>query len=222
MPKSRVMIAVPCHRHMHGAMEESLATVMQTTKRATVELVILRNESLISRARNTLLAKFLATKNDWLYFWDDDISTLNTGGGRGNLLDMLLSHGEPFIGGLYPTRGVISACASRVGAIDNPDRLMPVVYLAGGSMLVHKAAAHEIAATCPQYKPLPGEDVHGGRVWAAFQPFVHEWEYLSEDFAFCQRYRDIGGQIYADLDVKLLHWGEASYALDDPRENPSA
>ena len=219
MAKHKVLIAVPCHRHMHGAMEESLALVMRSTQRCRCELTILRNESLISRARNTLLAKFLAGKCDWLYFWDDDLSTLNTGGERGNLLDMLITHGKQFIGGLYSTRGTEARCAQRLGVIAHDGRLMPIIYLAGGSMLVHRDAAELVCAATEHYAPLPGEDIHGGRVWAAFQPIVYNDEYLSEDYAFCQRYRDAGGQIYADLDVKLLHWGEASYALDDPRKN---
>jgi hypothetical protein len=38
--------------------------------------------------------------------------------------------------------------------------------------------------------------------------------YLSEDFAFCKRWTDIGGEIWADLDSKLDHVGPAVFSGD--------
>jgi hypothetical protein len=32
--------------------------------------------------------------------------------------------------------------------------------------------------------------------------------YLSEDYAFCRRWRDMGGKIWVDLDCKLVHLGQ--------------
>ena len=29
--------------------------------------------------------------------------------------------------------------------------------------------------------------------------------YLSEDYAFCRRWRDIGGKVFVDVDCKLTH-----------------
>ena len=31
--------------------------------------------------------------------------------------------------------------------------------------------------------------------------------YTSEDYAFCRRWRAIGGQVWADLTVRLTHYG---------------
>jgi hypothetical protein len=36
-------------------------------------------------------------------------------------------------------------------------------------------------------------------------------QYLSEDYAFCRRWRDLGGEIFADFDSRLTHVGHASY-----------
>lgn len=36
-------------------------------------------------------------------------------------------------------------------------------------------------------------------------------QYLSEDYAFCRRWRDLGGEIWADFDARLTHVGHAAY-----------
>jgi hypothetical protein len=38
--------------------------------------------------------------------------------------------------------------------------------------------------------------------------------YLSEDFAFCRRWRDMGGKVYVDLNSKLQHAGQHLYRGD--------
>jgi hypothetical protein len=173
---------------------------------------------MICRARNMLLAAFLDRGADWLYFWDDDIETENVGGDAGNLLDMLLSHGAPFVGGLYSTRGEGAHCASRAIEQRADRRLWPMRYLAGGSILVSRDAVERMIAEYPELAYQPGHnEALQSTAYALFQPMIYNGEYLSEDFAFCQRWRDCGGPVFADLDVRLNHWGEAAYALKDPR-----
>jgi hypothetical protein len=38
--------------------------------------------------------------------------------------------------------------------------------------------------------------------------------YLSEDYAFCRRWRDIGGKIWVDRNCKLLHLGQHNFGGD--------
>ncbi|WP_449410105.1 hypothetical protein [Methylobacterium komagatae] len=38
--------------------------------------------------------------------------------------------------------------------------------------------------------------------------------YLSEDYAFCRRWRDMGGKVYADLESRLDHLGQHTYVGD--------
>jgi hypothetical protein len=38
--------------------------------------------------------------------------------------------------------------------------------------------------------------------------------YLSEDYAFCRRWRDIGGKIWVDLDCKVGHLGQHMFRGD--------
>jgi hypothetical protein len=39
-------------------------------------------------------------------------------------------------------------------------------------------------------------------------------QYWGEDFVFCKKFRDIGGKIYVDPDIKLGHIGQKVYAGD--------
>ncbi len=220
MSKTKVLIATPIHRQPHPRMDAALQKVMATSKRAHCYTAQLRNESLISRARGTLLSTFIEHEDvEWLYFWDDDIEPVNVGGEAGNLIDMLLRHNKPIIGGLYSTRGAGGHCAGRVDSVENPRNPMPVRYLAGGSMLIHRRVIDQLKTAHPGLKYTPrNNEGAADEAWALFAPLIYDGEYLSEDFAFCQRALDTGYGVWADLDVQLLHWGEAPYGLIDMRE----
>ena len=223
MSKPKVIIATPIHRQPHPRMEASRKLVMATAQKAEVSYMELRNESLISRARNTLLASFVATNADFLYFWDDDIEALNIGGDQGNLIDMLVSHDLPMVGGLYATRGIGGHCSARVYKDDGPrGRLWSIRYLAGGSILVRRDAVNDMITASPEleYETRSNCGTDAPAAWALFQPFIDCGEYLSEDYAFCQRWLNTAGMVHADLDVRLWHWGEAAFSVQDPRQEP--
>ena len=38
--------------------------------------------------------------------------------------------------------------------------------------------------------------------------------YVSEDYAFCRRWRNLGGEIWLDLDSRLTHTGPQNFAGD--------
>jgi hypothetical protein len=38
--------------------------------------------------------------------------------------------------------------------------------------------------------------------------------YLSEDYAFCHRWRAIGGKVWVDLECKLMHLGQHLFRGD--------
>jgi hypothetical protein len=51
--------------------------------------------------------------------------------------------------------------------------------------------------------------------FALFECMIAEdGTYLSEDFAFCKRWIDIGGEIWADLKSKLNHVGPMTFCGD--------
>jgi hypothetical protein len=44
--------------------------------------------------------------------------------------------------------------------------------------------------------------------------------YLSEDFSFCRRWTDMGGEIWADLQSRLTHTGPISLVGDASTQFP--
>jgi hypothetical protein len=46
--------------------------------------------------------------------------------------------------------------------------------------------------------------------------------YLSEDFSFCKRWTDMGGEIWADLESRLNHVGPATFYGDVATQFSSA
>jgi hypothetical protein len=51
--------------------------------------------------------------------------------------------------------------------------------------------------------------------YALFDCMIDETgTYLSEDFSFCKRWSDLGGEIWADLDSRLSHVGPLVFRGD--------
>ena len=170
------------------------------------------NESLITRARNTLTAKFLNNSDSThLFFVDADI-----GWEPWHLL-VMLNRDVDVIGGLYPMKSLpIKWCVNGFeGAEEGPDGLQEVSKTGTGFLLI-KRHVFEKLKTHPAVKPFkndigldPALDQH---MRTYFDTGVRENRYYSEDWAFCENWRDIGGKIWVDKRVLLKHTG--TYVFD--------
>jgi len=165
------------------------------------------NESLISRARNTLCAKFLNTADSThLMFIDADI-----GFEPWHILAML-NHDKDVIGGLYPmkTLPVKWVVNGFPGAQEGADGLQEVSKTGTGFMLI-KRHVFEKMNSHPAVKPfnndigLPPELNQYMKTY--FDTAVRENRYYSEDWTFCENWRDLGGQVWVDKRVLLRHTG---------------
>ena len=213
--QQKVHICMPCYG---GMLTES--TFMSYIKWANVcrqygldwTIETMTNESLISRARNTLVAKFLQNEQSThLMFIDADI-----GWEPWHLL-VLLNRDVDVIGGLYPMkplpiRWVVNGFE---GAEEGPDGLQEVSKTGTGFMLVKRHVFEKLNAH-PAVKPfrndigLPKElDKH---LRTYYDTAVRENRYYSEDWTFCENWRDLGGKIWVDKRVLLRHTG--SYVFD--------
>ena len=96
------------------------------------------------------------------------------------------------------------------------DGFGPVAYLGTGFMLIKRAVVDQVVAAHPELKARLGDTSGGGTMEATmiFETFIEAetGEHLSEDYAFCRRWRDLGGQVFADFQTRLTHVGHASYA----------
>ncbi len=58
------------------------------------------------------------------------------------------------------------------------------------------------------------KDPYAHLYWLFFDCMIDpdSGRYLSEDYAFCRRWRDMGGKVYADLTSRLNHLGQQTYS----------
>jgi hypothetical protein len=215
---TKVHIAMPCYG---GMLTES--TFMSFIKWAntarqlnidwTLETMV--NESLISRARNTLTAKFLDMPDaTHLFFVDADI-----GWEPWHLL-VLLNRDVDVIGGLYPmkTMPIKWVVNGFEGAEEGPDGLQEVSK-AGTGFLLMKKHVFEKLKTHPavkQYKNDIGLDPkYDQHLKTYFDTAVRQNRYYSEDWTFCENWRDIGGRIWMDKRVLLRHSGSYVFCMEN-------
>ena len=215
---TKVHIAMPCYG---GMLTES--TFMSFIKWAntarqlnidwTLETMV--NESLISRARNTLTAKFLDMPDaTHLFFVDADI-----GWEPWHLL-VLLNRDVDVIGGLYPmkTMPIKWVVNGFEGAEEGPDGLQEVSK-AGTGFLLMKKHVFEKLKTHPavkQYKNDIGLDPkYDAHLKTYFDTAVRQNRYYSEDWTFCENWRDIGGRTWMDKRVLLRHSGSYVFCMEN-------
>jgi hypothetical protein len=213
---TRVHICMPCYG---GQLTEqtfmSFIKWSNTCRQLGIDWTVetMTNESLISRARNTLTAKFLANNDSThLMFIDADI-----GWEPWHLL-ALLNHDKDVIGGLYPMKTIpVKWCVNGIpGAPDNDPTGLLEVTKTGTGFLLMKRHVFEKLKSHPAVKPfnndigLPAELNEHMKTY--FDTAVRENRYYSEDWTFCENWRDLGGQVFVDKRVLLRHVG--TYTFD--------
>jgi hypothetical protein len=170
------------------------------------------NESLISRARNTLTAKFLATEGSThLMFIDADI-----GWEPWHLLVMLDAQ-KDVIGGLYPMKSMpIKWCVNGIPGQENVEgNLIEVSKTGTGFMLIKREVFEKLnghPATKPFANDIGLDPSLNQYMKTYFDTAVREGRYYSEDWTFCENWRDLGGQVWVDKRVLLRHTG--TYVFD--------
>jgi hypothetical protein len=212
---TRVHICMPCYG---GMLTESCFMSYikwaNTCRQLGIDWTMetMTNESLISRARNTLTAKFLNNKESThLMFIDADI-----GWEPWHLL-VMLNRDVDVIGGLYPMKSLpVKWCVNGFeGAEEGADGLQEVSKTGTGFMLIKRAVFEKLNAH-PATKPfandigLPVELNPYMKTY--FDTAVRENRYYSEDWTFCENFRDLGGKIWVDKRVLLKHTG--TYVFD--------
>jgi hypothetical protein len=192
-----------------------------TCRQLGIDWVIetMTNESLISRARNTLVAKFLNSPDSThLMFIDADI-----GWEPWHLLVMLNAQ-KDVIGGLYPMKTLpVKWCVNGFeGAEVSEDGNLQEVSKTGTGFMLVKRDVFEKMNAHPAVKPfnndigLPKElDQH---LRTYYDTAVRENRYYSEDWTFCENWRDLGGKIWVDKRVLLKHSG--TYVFDFQSQEP--
>lgn len=174
-------------------------------------------ESLVSRARNRIAARFLQTDSTHLLFLDTDLVFSPEHVAR------LLSHRQPFLVGLYPKKQAELSwvCNTReeFGGRDPDTGLQRILYGGTGCMLIAREVFEAIIRANPELAYQPDDGEPDQPLHDFFKVGVYEdaatgrRRYLSEDWFFCQLAADAGYPLHADTHVVLKHCGEAIYPL---------
>lgn len=172
------------------------------------------NESLVTRARNNLVAKMMTNeKATHFMFIDADIRF------QPESIFMMLAAEKDVIGGLYPKKALPISYVINVKpgtVIEN--NLFKVDTMGTGFMMFKKTVIEKLIAAHPETKYV--DDVGLGK---QFEPFMYslfdtiidaEGHYLSEDWTFCRRWAAVGGETYAHSKVLLNHNGFYEFAGD--------
>jgi hypothetical protein len=197
------------------------------------------NESLITRARNTLAHKFMQSDCDALLFIDAD-----HGWDSADVLKMIES-GKDFIGAIYPMKGInwenirLAALAGKSAneleqysghfAINllpesqefNESEPFKVKDIGTGMLFLTRKVFETLEPKCKKYKNnnVGSTGVpFGEMVTEYFTTFIDENDILlSEDYALCRMWQAEGGEVWSAPWVKISHSGDYHFAGRFPR-----
>jgi hypothetical protein len=232
-----IYLATPCYggtinlKYMHAVL------ALQEACRARgigLHIDLMGGDALITRARSRLAAQFLAHgEATHILFCDADI------GFAPENVFRLLDADKAVIAAVCPMKHIDWDRARLAGKADAPDmmaasigyvvRFIPtpdnsvevengiakVAYGGTGFLMIARTAMQRIVDAHPELTARMGDMGDG---LAAEAPMVFETmiepetgQYLSEDYAFCRRWRDLGGEIWADFEARLTHVGPTAF-----------
>jgi hypothetical protein len=233
-----VYLATPCYGGMVNLhfMQSVLALQDACRERGIgLHVELMGGDALITRARSRLAARFLAhPQATHILFCDADI------GFSPQNLFRLLDADKPMIAGVYPlklidwdkVRAAAKAdapdlMAASVGyvvrfiptpnhSVEVEDGIAKVAYGGTGFLLIQRQAMQGIVDAHPELRAGMGDmaDRLGEEAVMVFETMIEPetGQYLSEDYAFCRRWRDLGGEIWADTEARLTHVGATAYS----------
>lgn len=195
------------------------------------------NESLVHRARNISVARFLyKTECDYFMFIDADIHF------EAESVIRLIQSGHDVAVAAYPKKAVLWDQADKAikeGDKRDPAKLtsslvlnfkgqsVPIVngfaeVLDGptGFMLIKRDVIKKMYEKYPELECVNDHQNRDlDKYCAVFDCMIDpvSRRYLSEDYAFCRRWQQMGGQIHADVTCTLGHVGNLRFfgSMDD-------
>lgn len=242
--KERIFIATPCYG---GQLTEAYfrSTIRLLTfcnqHQIPVAFGTIANESLVTRARNVLVAYFLQSNFTRLMFIDADIEY------QVEDVIKLIAHNKDVAVGAYPKKGVNwQRIRESVKQTDQPlddkaiasfgsDYAINFKFLnreqkqiaienglirlhdgATGFMMIKREVIDQMIEKYPELKynnDLNTPPELNPHFYAFFDTMIDpkDKRYLSEDYTFSRRWQDIGGEIWLDPSISLNHYGSFNF-----------
>lgn len=215
---TKIHFCVPCYGGMLSeATFMSFIKWSNTARQLDINWTIetMTNESLISRGRNTLAAKFLSQQESThLMFVDSDI------GWEPWQLLLLIDRDVDVVAGLYPLKTLpVNWVVNGIdGGYEDETGLTEVARAGTGFMLIKRDVFNKLKhhKNVHQYNNDLGLGTEIDQfMYTFFDTSVRDNRYFSEDWSFCANYRDLGGKIYVDKRVLLNHIGTYTFSHDN-------
>lgn len=210
-----LMVATPVYGHKcHSEFAASMVQLAEVLTQSVFPWTWYRheNDSLITRARDICAATFLReTEYQRLLFIDSDIAFTPEDVGK------LWQMGEPFVVGCYTMKTLDAPYAAwREGELLTLDKLPTepfcVDYAGTGFMMIDRYVFEKLITDCPEIQEY--EEGKIGKCWSFFQdPIMHGF-HCSEDYFFCEMWRQYGGEVWMNPDVRLKHIGTHIFGND--------
>jgi len=242
--KNKFFIATPCYGgQLNEPYFRSVIKMMTFFNGHQIPLAFgtIANESLVTRARNVLVAYFLASDYTHLMFIDADIEFQTE-----DILK-LYAHKKDVVVGAYPKKGVAwdkiranlsdpankgkelsdrdmasfgSDYAINFKFVDKETKTIGVenglikLHDAGtGFMMISRDAILKMIKAYPELKYNNDVNIANADLkdhfYALFDTMIDpiDRRYLSEDYTFCRRWQEIGGDVWLDPSISLNHYG---------------
>lgn len=243
--KTNIFFATPCYG---GLITDQYFLSMFRTFQKFGEMGInhrittLRNESLVTRARNILTAMFLASDCTHLMFIDADIEF------DPDSIIRLISMDKDLAVGAYPKKTVnwdaIKKAAQRgetdlekyqadyainlkildkqTGAVNFQNGAVELLDASTGFFLIKRKVIEKMTVEYPELHYQNDSNIDPAfnkYCYALFDTGIdpQSGRYLSEDYYFCRLLQQMGGEVWLDLSTKLNHVGSYTFHGDVSR-----
>jgi hypothetical protein len=235
-----LVVATPCFGGQISVLYAASLLKLQKLTRGysdfNFKVLFKDGDALITRARASLISQFLDDPSaTHLLFIDADI------GFEPDQVLRLIECGADMCAAIYPIKRIdwdkvrntietgrsnaAAAALSYVFEVDNPNAVtaaggfVKVRYAGTGFLMIRRHALERMCAQYPQLKYKRDHSIDAltasDNRFALFECMIaDDGTYLSEDFAFCKRWTDMGGEIWADLASKLRHVGPMTFNGD--------
>lgn len=236
---NKLFISTPCYDAMMTMQYTlSLLNLVTFLNQYKIQFVIdfIGNESLIPRARNNSLAKFIKSDSTHLLFIDSDIEFQPQA-----VLDLLLFDKDVACC-TYPKKGfnwnkfmhsvqtepnskekpdsrgldfAFNVCYDENNKLIQDGDFIKVRHAATGFMMIKKDIVVSLCKKHPELEIISDNlSNKDSIIFGLFCCMIKDKIYLSEDYSFCDRVISAGGEVWINIKHNLNHIGKYSFNSD--------
>lgn len=235
---TEIFLSTPCYGGHCTKQYAASILNLQTEGRKhdiSIRLDTTENESLITRARNMSVARFMRSEAPYLLFIDADIHF------QPEAVFQAIAADEDIVVSPYPKKRIVWEQGEREikegdgtknmdrvtsdlvinvteqRAVIEKDRFVNVLDGGTGFMLIKRSVIEKMIKQYPELECIndhPGVDIK--EYYAVFDCMIDPdtKRYLSEDYAFCRRWQMMGGSIKMNIDSTLGHIGTIPFTFN--------